>query len=76
MIHTKSFPGWDSFAAQVGHIRFVKEHHKHVSRVAFSTDSGAGCVAEAVAGHFVSAEIKLFTYHEFESAKLWAARQT
>lgn len=76
VIHTKSFPGWDSLAALVCHLRFVKEHHKHISRVAFSTDSVVGRVAEAIAGHFISAEIKSFTYHEFVSAKLWAAGDT
>jgi hypothetical protein len=73
IIHTKSFPGWDSFAALVSHLRFVKEHHKKISRVAFSTDSKIGSFAEAVAVHFVNAEIKIFSYLELEQAKLWIA---
>ncbi|MDA9982738.1 STAS/SEC14 domain-containing protein [Gammaproteobacteria bacterium] len=73
IIHTKSFPGWDSFAALVSHLRFVKEHHKLILRVAFSTDSMVGSFAESVASHFVNAEIKHFPYHELEQAKLWIA---
>jgi len=66
----------DDTHGTIGGLRFVKEHHKHISRVAFSTDSFVGSVAEAVAGHFISAEIKSFTYHELVSAKLWAAGNT
>jgi len=73
VIYTKSFPGWDSFAALSSHLKFVKEHHKKIARVAFATDSGVGNFAEAVAGHFVNAEIKGFSYQELEKAKDWAA---
>jgi len=64
IIHTKSFPGWDSFAALSFHFRFVKDHHKKISRVAISTDSVVGNFAEAVTSHFVNAEIKLFSFQE------------
>jgi hypothetical protein len=73
VIHTKSFPGWDSFAALFTHLRFVKDHHKNISRVAFSTDSVIGNLAEVIASHFVSAEIKRFSYQEIENARLWVS---
>jgi len=73
LIHTKSFPGWESFAGLSSHLRFVQEHHKKVSRVALSTDSVIGNFAEAIASHFVNAEIKLFSYEELEQAKDWVA---
>lgn len=73
VIHTKSFPGWDSFAALLTHLRFVKDHHKKISRVAFSTDSVIGNLAEVIASHFVSAEIKRFSYQETEKARLWVS---
>lgn len=73
LIHTKSFPGWESFAGLSSHLKFVQEHHKKVSRVALSTDSVVGNFAEAIASHFVSAEIKLFSYEELEQAKDWVA---
>ena len=76
IIHTKSFPGWDSFAALSSHIRFVKDHHKKISRVAISTDSVVGNFAEAVASHFVNAEIKLFSFQELEEARSWVAGDT
>jgi hypothetical protein len=73
LIHTKSFPGWESFAGLSSHLKFVQEHHKKVSRVALSTDSVAGNFAETIASHFISAEIKLFSYEDLEQAKDWVA---
>jgi hypothetical protein len=71
MIHTKSFPGWDSFSALCSHLTFVKNHHKKVSRIALVTDSALGSFAEVVASHFVNAEIKVFSFPEMEEAKVW-----
>jgi len=71
LIHTKSFPGWESFAGLSCHLKFVQDHHKKVSRVVLSTDSVVGNFAEAIASHFINAEIKLFSYQELEQAKDW-----
>jgi len=71
IIHTQSFPGWDSFAALSSHLSFVQGHHKKISRVAFATDSLIGNLAEAFGSHFVNAEIKVFSYRELEQAKSW-----
>lgn len=71
IIHTKSFPGWESFAALCTHLRFVKNHHEKVSRIALVTDSMVGNFAELIASHFVKAEIQLFPYHDYEQANKW-----
>lgn len=71
VVHSKSFPGWDSFAAMVSHMRFVKNHHEKLSRVALATDSIAAHLAEVFATHFVMAEIKIFPYEDFDKAKQW-----
>jgi len=73
IIHTEFFPSWDSFAALLTHLKFVKEHHKKISRIAFVTDSAIKGFAEAVGSHFVNAEIKGFSYRELEQARGWAA---
>ncbi len=73
IIHTLSFPGWDSFGALSSHLTFVKNHHKKILRVAFATDSVIGSFAEVVGKHFVNAEIKCFSYQELEQAGDWAA---
>lgn len=76
VIHTEVFPGWDSFAGLSSHLKFVREHHKKISRVAFSTDSAIGNLGESIANHFVSAEIKLFAYQDLEQAKIWASGES
>jgi hypothetical protein len=53
------------------HFRFVRDHHRHIRKVAVVTDSSIGSVAENLASHFVSAEIKHFSAGEAEAAKQW-----
>ena len=40
------------------HLRFVRDHHKRVRKIAVVTDSKLGSVAEHLASHFVAAQIK------------------
>ncbi len=71
IIHVRSFPGWDSFTSFITHMKFVKQHHEKVSRIAIVTDSPIGSIAENIVSHFVNAEIKNFTFDELEYAKKW-----
>lgn len=71
IIEAPEFPGWESIGAMAAHFRFVRDHHKQVRRVALVTDSALGTVAENLASHFVSAEIKRFRSGDFEAAKQW-----
>lgn len=71
IIHTKEFPGWDSFAAMLTHLKFVREHHTKIKRVAMVTDSILADLAPVVSGHFVAAEVKHFGFNAFKEARLW-----
>lgn len=71
VIATEAFPGWESFAALLSHISFVKDHHKKILFVALVTDSPVGNFGEHIANHFVSAQIRSFKYSELEAAKNW-----
>ena len=71
IIEASGFPGWDSFGALINHIRFVRDHHKHVKKVAVVTDSALGDFAERLASHFVSAEIRHFPEGHAEEARQW-----
>ena len=71
VIHTETFPGWDSFKALHYHLTFVKEHHKKVPRIACVTDSQIGDIAETVASPFSRAEIRHFDYGEMDKARTW-----
>lgn len=71
IIDAPRFPGWDGFGALVTHIRFVRDHQKHVKKVAVVTDSHLGDVAEHLTSHFVTAEIRAFPGDQLEQARHW-----
>jgi hypothetical protein len=71
VLEADRFPGWEGLGALVSHIRFVRSHHEHVGKVAVVTDSKLGDVAERLASHFVSAEIKHFPSGQADAAMRW-----
>ena len=71
VILVEHFPGWDSFGALASHLKFVKEHHRKIKRIAFVTNSAIGKMAERLADHFVDADVKLFDFDLLEEAKAW-----
>ena len=71
ILDADGFPGWDGFGAMVSHLRFVRDHHKHVKKVAVVTDSHIGDVAEHLTSHFVSAEVRHFPAGQVEQARNW-----
>jgi len=73
IIYTESFPGWENFAGLSEHIVFIKNHHRKIKRLAFVTDTKVIDYAKTIAKPFVEAEIKVFTYSEFDKAKAWVA---
>lgn len=71
LIHSKAFPGWKDFGGFAAHMRFVREHHKKVARVAVVTDSALVGILESLGKHFVSAEVKHFPYLDKAKALDW-----
>jgi hypothetical protein len=71
IVETPAFPGWSSFGAFAAHLRFVKDHHRRVRKIALVTDSTIGDVAERLVSHFVSAEIRQFPASGLEAARNW-----
>ena len=73
ILEFKSFPGWEDFGAAVNHFRFVRDHHKKVTKVAVVTDSPIAAFAEKITSHFVSAQIRHFDADQMMLAKQWVA---
>jgi len=71
MINAKSFPGWDSFAAFLSHIKFVKNHHQKIKKIAAVTGSGFLSIMPQVANHFIQAEVRHFDYDDKDTALNW-----
>ena len=71
ILEVKGFPGWTSLGAVAAHFRFVRDHHRHIRKVALVTDAALGDIAERLASHFVSATIRHFPAGQIEAAKQW-----
>jgi len=71
LIHAKDFPGWEDFGGFTAHMKFVREHHKQVERIAVVTDSHMAGLAETLGKHFISAEVKHFPFAGYAQALEW-----
>jgi hypothetical protein len=71
LIEAESFPGWDSFAGLAAHIRFVRDHQRHIQRIALVSDSSVAHVAEILADPFVAADIRWFRFNQYDAALHW-----
>jgi SpoIIAA-like len=71
MIHTESFPAWQSFGALVSHLKFVGDHHRQIERIAAVTNSGFLRIMPLIASHFVQAKIERFDFCERDRAITW-----
>ncbi len=71
IIHTKTFPGWEDFSALLTHLRFVRDHHKHIEKVALVSDMPIHDFAARIANHFVRADVAAFDYDALDDAKKW-----
>lgn len=71
MIAAEAFPGWADFAAFVAHLRFVRDHHRKIEKVAVVSDSNFLSVAPKVATHFVHADLRHFSESQGEAAFAW-----
>lgn len=75
MVDAEAFPGWKDFAALVAHLRFVRDHHRKIEKVAVVSDSNFLSVAPKVASHFVQAELRHFAYSQHDEALVWLRGQ-
>jgi SpoIIAA-like len=71
MIDAESFPGWKDFASLVSHLRFVKNHHQKVEKIAVVTDGSYLSRAPRILSHFVQAEVKHFPRQRRGDALRW-----
>jgi SpoIIAA-like len=71
LIEAPSFPGWDSFGALTEHMRFIRDHHRKIERVAAVTDSTNLSLAPKIAKQFAHPEFKVFKSEEGADALAW-----
>jgi hypothetical protein len=73
VLHAHAFPGWENIGGLVKHIRFVRDHHRQIRRVAVVLDGPLGALAPRLAEHFVQAEVRGFRGDQLDDAVAWAA---
>ena len=74
LIHATEFPGWETIGTMISHLRFVRDHHRMVKKVALASDSVLATIMPKLIKHFISAEVKGFAYAEREEALAWLKR--
>jgi hypothetical protein len=71
LVDAPSFPGWDSFGALIQHLKFVRDHHRKIDRVAAVTDNEFLKIAPRIAEHFAHPEIWVFSSARRAEALAW-----
>lgn len=71
MIVAEHFPGWDDLAALMSHLRFVREHHRKIRRVALVTSDRLVAAVPRLATQFIDAEVRAFPIRQRDAALLW-----
>jgi hypothetical protein len=72
VVHVLEFPGWESLGSFFDHVRFVRDHHRKIRRVALCAGGALAALAPTLARHFVMAEVRHFDYDNLELAIAWA----
>jgi len=71
MVCAESFPGWKDFAGLVSHLKFVRNNHQDIDKVAAVTDNKALSIVPQIIDLFISAQVLHFAYHDRDAALAW-----
>ena len=75
LVDAPAFPGWDSFGALIQHLKFVRDHHRKIDRVAAVTDNRFLKIVPRIAEHLAHPEIRVFAGAERAQALAWLREQ-
>lgn len=73
VVHAQEFPGWENVGGFLRHLRFVRDHHRKIRRIALAAGGRLAEWAPTLAEHFVQAEVRHFGYDELDRAIAWAS---
>lgn len=71
VICAEKFPGWENLDGFIAHFKFVRDHHRKISKVAFVSDSDVLALLPILASHFISAEVRHFKASDENAAISW-----
>jgi hypothetical protein len=75
VVHAQDFPGWEDVGGFLRHVRFVRDHHRKIRRIALAAGGRLAGWAPTLAEHFVQAEVKHFDYGDLAPAIAWASER-
>lgn len=73
LVHTRTFPGYDSLRALRAHLRFLRSHRDTVRKIAIVTDGAILSKVPALVNLVLPAEVRRFPYDREEAALAWLA---
>ena len=71
MICFEKFPGWKNIQGLCSHLRFIRDHHRKIRKVAFVTNSKIVKLVINIVKYFVQPEARYFKYNQENSAMKW-----
>lgn len=71
LLDARRFPGWRNLRALLAHLRFVKDHHRKIRRIAVMTDERVLSVLPSLVRHVVAAEVRRFPRAARDEAMRW-----
>jgi hypothetical protein len=74
MIDAETFLGWEDFSAFASHLRFVKDHHRKIGRIAVVSNDAVVSLAPRLIRHFIGAEVRRFSTDDKEEAMKWLSQ--
>lgn len=72
VIQTKGIPHWSDLEAMGKHLKFVRNHHNIVRKVALVSDSKLLWLAKSIVGNFTGAKVRQFPEEALDDAVAWA----
>ncbi len=76
LIVTEHFPDWDDFSALGSHLRFVRDHHEKIRRIAIVTNDRLVSALPRIASRFVKAEVRAFPMSGRDQALRWVGERS
>ncbi|MGQ0480267.1 MAG: STAS/SEC14 domain-containing protein [Pseudonocardia sp.] len=73
VLHAPAVPGWRNVTGLARHLKFVRDHHRHIRRVAVAIDGPVAELAPKLAGRLLHPQVRHFRYDELDRAHSWAA---
>lgn len=73
LVHTRVFPGYQSYRAFRAHVRFLRSHGDTVRRIAVVTDGRILSRVPAIVNRLLPAEVRRFPFEADGEALTWLA---